>query len=99
MPCPSHQERSQHGRPRRGPPTTKFRTVDAETLDYNVHELEAAQRFGRVYEFMREFRHDDVATFVNDAQQLLREIETYVTMLEIRKRQTGSWAGMIVTLG
>lgn len=99
MPCPTYKDGTHNGRLQRGPPTTNFHTVDAETLDYNVFELEASQKLGRVHMFIRDHRHEKAVAIIEGVRRLLAELEQYYHILEIRSSQTGSWAGLIMVLG
>ena len=82
----------------RGPPLFDFKTIDAETLEYTVMELEASRKLGRVHNFIRDNRHRSAAAIADSVTLLMREIQEYALMNRIRSQQSGSWAGMISTL-
>jgi hypothetical protein len=82
----------------RGPPSSGFQTIDAGILEYTVMELEASRKLDRVHNFIRENRHYNAATLLDGARLLLQEIQEYTHMNRLRARQSGSWAGTIVSL-
>lgn len=77
---------------------TDFKTIDAETLEYAVMELEASRKLGRVHIFIRNNRHRSAASIVDGVRLLSQEIDEYVLMNRIRAQQIGTWAGMLVSL-
>ncbi|KAF2676090.1 hypothetical protein K458DRAFT_410766 [Lentithecium fluviatile CBS 122367] len=83
----------------RGPPTTDFKTIDTEMLDHCIMEVEASHKLRRVQAFIRDNRHQTAASISDGIQLLLREIRDHLIILRIRLRQSGSWAGIAVTLG
>ncbi|KAF2643609.1 hypothetical protein P280DRAFT_547732 [Massarina eburnea CBS 473.64] len=81
-----------------GPPITEFSTIDSDTLDFSVTELEAARRLGRVQSFIRENHRRPLQSLCAGFDTLLREIQEHIVMLRLRMRTTQSWAGLGVNL-
>lgn len=98
LPYQPYNDCIQNGTVHKGPPTTGFSIIDAETMDDCVFELEAARMLGRVQSFVREYRYQDIASISDAAGILSSHIEEHIMMLRVKMQNSGSWAGVAVVL-
>lgn len=98
LPFQSYKDSIDNHRVLQGPPMVGFRTLDPNTVEAHIFELEAVRKLARVQALVRDSRHSSSSSFLDAAHLSQRELEQYLTMMKLRTRDTGSWSGVAVAL-